>query len=482
MARCCVSRDARFMRRSPTPSKADSPEIAENQPELLARHCTEAGLIEKAAGLWGKAGQRSLERSALVEAVEQLTRALNQFAALPATPALRREQIKLQVALINPLFHVKGYAAPETKAAAERARLLVEQAEALGEPPEDPLLLFSVLYSFWVASFGAFNGDVMRELSAQFLALAEKQTASGPLMIGHRLMGTSLMYTGDIAEGRAHYDQALALYDPAEHRPLAMRFGQDTGVSILCSRSWALWVLGYPEAALANSDQALKDAREIGQAATLMYAMHYTSFTHICCAKYATANALVDELVALADEKGALSWKARGMLWQGSLLALTGKASDAFEMITAGINASRATGATLWTPLLMSYLTMAHAGLGQFDDAWRCIGEAITAVETTKERWCEAEVNRIAGEIALTSPTPDAAKAETYFERALAVAGEQQAKSLELRAAMSMARLWRDQDKRDVARELLAPVYGWFSEGFDTLDLKEAKWLLDELA
>ena len=159
-------------------------EIAENQPELLARHCTEAGLIEKAAGLWGKAGQRSLERSALVEAVEQLTRALDQIATLPATPALRREQIKLQVALITPLIHVKGYAAPETKAAAERARLLIEQAEALGEPPEDPLLLFSVLYGFWVANFVAFNGDVVRELAAQFLALAEKQGTTVPLMIG----------------------------------------------------------------------------------------------------------------------------------------------------------------------------------------------------------------------------------------------------------------------------------------------------------
>ena len=168
-------------------------EIAENQPELLARHCTEAGLIEKAAGLWGKAGQRSLERSALVEAAEQLTRALDQIATLPATPALRREQIKLQVALITPLIHVKGYAAPETKAAVERARLLIEQAEALGEPPEDPLLLFSVLYGFWVANFVAFNGDVVRELAAQFLALAEKQGATVPLMIGHRLMGISLL-------------------------------------------------------------------------------------------------------------------------------------------------------------------------------------------------------------------------------------------------------------------------------------------------
>ena len=153
-------------------------EIAENQPELLARHCTEAGLIEKAARLWGKAGQRSLERSALVEAVEQLTRALDQIATLPTSAALRREQIKLQVALITPLVHVKGYAAPETKAAAEQARVLIEKAEVLGEPPEDPLLLFSVLYGFWAANFVAFKGDALRELSAQFLALAKKQKAT----------------------------------------------------------------------------------------------------------------------------------------------------------------------------------------------------------------------------------------------------------------------------------------------------------------
>ena len=177
-------------------------EIAERQPELLARHCTEAGLIEKAASLWGKAGQRSLERSALVEAEAQLTRALDLIAALPATPPLRREQIKLQVALLTPLMHVKGFAAPETKAAVELARVLIEQAEALGEPPEDPLLLFSVLYGVWVANYAAFNGDLMHELAAQFLALAEKQGATAPLMIGHRLMGSTLLQTGDIADAR----------------------------------------------------------------------------------------------------------------------------------------------------------------------------------------------------------------------------------------------------------------------------------------
>ena len=155
-------------------------EIAENQPELLARHYSEAGLIEKAALQWGKAGQRSLARSALVEAVAQLTRALDQIETLPATPALRREQIKLQAVLITPLLHVKGYAAPETKAAAERGRLLIEQAEALGEPLHDPLPLFSVLYGVWVANFVAFKGTVMRELAAQFLALAEKQTSNRP--------------------------------------------------------------------------------------------------------------------------------------------------------------------------------------------------------------------------------------------------------------------------------------------------------------
>jgi hypothetical protein len=182
----------------------------------------------------------------LVEAVAQLTRALDQIETLPATPALRREQIKLQAVLITPLLHVKGYAAPETKAAAERGRLLIEQAEALGEPLDDPLPLFSVLYGVWVANLVAFKGTVMRELAAQFLALAEKQKATAPLMIGHRLMGTSLLCTGNIVEGRAHYNHALALYDPTEHRLLATRFGQDVAVATLSFRSLASWMLGYP--------------------------------------------------------------------------------------------------------------------------------------------------------------------------------------------------------------------------------------------
>jgi class 3 adenylate cyclase/predicted ATPase len=454
-------------------------DIAERQPELLARHFTEAGLIEKAAGLWGKAGQRSLTRSALIEAAQQLARALGQIATLPGTPALRREEIKLQVALINPLMHVNGYAALETKAATEKARLLIEKAEALGEPPDDPLMLFSVLYGFWGASYNVFNGGAVCELAGQFLALAEKQGATVPLMIGRRLMGSSLLLTGDVAESRVHFDQALALHDPAKHRSLTTRFGQDIGVSILMFRSKALWLLGYPGSALADADRGLKDAREIGHAPTLMIAL--ADITHILCGNYAIANTNLQDLVALADEKGVVWWQALGMSLQGYLSAVTGEASNSVRTISTAVTVWRSTGSTVFIPLSLLFLATAYAELGKLDDAGRCVGEAMTVVEKTEERWFEADIHHMAGKVALMSRQQDLAKAEAYFERALAVARKQGAKSLELRAAMSMAGLWRDQGKRSEARDLLAPVYAWFTEGFDTIDLKKAKALLDAL-
>jgi hypothetical protein len=331
-------------------------EIADSQPELLARHCTEAGLIDKAAGLWGKAGQRSVERSALVEAAAQLTRALDQIATLPGTPVLRREEIELQVALINPLIHVKGYAAPETKAAAERARLLIEQAERMGEPLEDPLLLFSVLYGFWVANYLAFNGDALRDLAAQFLTLAEKQTATAPLMIGHRLMGVSLLCTGDITQGRTHLDRALALYSAVEHGSLGTRFGQDVRVAILSYRALAMALLGYPDAAQTDADRALEHARETGHAANLMYALIHASLVNVLCGNYEAANAHANALFTLADEKSSLFWKAGAMLARGDAFASKGSATEAVETMTSGLAAWRATGSTMWLLWHMSQL------------------------------------------------------------------------------------------------------------------------------
>jgi predicted ATPase len=379
-------------------------------------------------------------------------------------------------------MHVKGYSAPETQAAMERARLLIERAETLGETPDDPLLLFLVLYGFWTANYNTFEGVLCRDAAAHFLALAEKQGATVPRVIGHRIMGPCLTIRGDIVEAQEHYDRALALYNPTEHRHLAARFSADASVIILTHRAWNLWLLGYPTTARRDADEALKNAREIGQAVSLMFALYFVARLHTLLGNYSAATALIQELSALADGKGATLWEAQGTLGAGWVLALTGDAVEAIRKITVGTPAYRSTGSTLNLPAHLSYLALAHADIGQPVDAWRCIGEAISTTEASKERWFEAESNRIAGEIALKSPAHDQVKAEGYFEQALAVARQQQAKSFELRAAMSLARLWRDQGKVSEARELLAPVYGWFTEGFDTRDLKEAKALLEELA
>jgi DNA-binding winged helix-turn-helix (wHTH) protein/predicted ATPase len=456
-------------------------EIAENQPELVARHCTEAGLIEKAVALWGRAGQRSLERSALVEAIEQLTQAIDLIVTLPAKPTLRQQHIELQVALISPLLHVKGYATPEAKAAADRARLLIDQAEALGEPLKDPLLLFSVLFSLFIINFNAFDGDAMRKLAPQFLALAERQGGTAAITIGHSIMGVCLTFTGDLVEGQAHFDRALALYDPEAHRPLATRFSVDSKVRTLGFRSPASWFLGYPETALADSEHALEYAREIGQAGNVMFILYWACITETLCGNYASGESLSDELITLAGQKGSLFWNAMGVSVRGCIFALAGRAADSAQVITSGLTAYRSLGTTLMVPFYSLCLATAHADLRQFDDSSRCIEEAITAVGIAN-KWFEAEVHRTAGEIALKLPGLDAAKAQAYFERALAIARSQQTRSWELRAAMSLARLWRDRGRRDEARDLLAPIYGWFSQGFDTLDLMQAKALLEELA
>ena len=407
------------------------------------------------------------------------SRALSQIATLPSTSALRREQIKLQVALITPLMYVKGYSAPETKAAVEQARLLIEQAEAFGEPPEDPLLLFRVLHGVYLAAYIAFDGDVCRDLSTQVLSLAEKQTATtGPLILAHRLVGTSLLHVGDIATARAHFDRSIAYFSANER--LSSRFALER-VFALVYRACALWLLGYPAAALSDVDHAANDVRRIGQAGPLMIVLTIAGVTLTLCGHEASARALSDEVVALAHEKSAAFWRQYGLLNKGCLLAIAGKPDDAIRTITAGFAALQETE-TVWRPWYWSNLIRAYGVAGQLDEAWRCVSEANAAIEGTKERWCEAEVSRVAGEITLMTPQADAAKAQAYFERALGDARQQQAKSWELRAAMSMARLWRDRSKRKEARELLAPVYGWFTEGFDTRDLKEAKALLDELS
>ena len=457
-------------------------DVARQHPELLAHHCTEAGLIERAASLWGSAGQRSLERSALIEAAAQLSRALDQIATLPSTSTLRGKQIELQVALINPLMHVKGYGAPETKAAAERARLLIEEAKSRGESPEDPQLLFSVLHGFAMVNLVTFNGKALRELAEQFLALAHAQSSTVPLMVGHRVMGHARLFTGDVAESRVHYDRSIALYDGAK-LPLMTGFGGvEARVSALCFRSQSLWMLGYPKAALADAVEAMSRSRAIGHAVTLINTLCLSGRTNILCGNYTTARAELTEGIALSGEKNAMFWNAQATASLGVVSTLIGDATDAVKMIGAGIAMWQSTGATASVPFFQSYLAKAHAMLGQYDESRHHINQAMATIEATGERVWTAEVHRLAGEIALLSPSSDVAEAQAYFERAISTARQQQAKSWELRASINLTRLWRDKGQREQAREVIAPISRWFTEGFDTLDLKEAKALLMELA
>ena len=456
-------------------------EVGENEPEVLARHCAQAGLPEKAAALWGKAGRQSLKRSALLEAESHFSRALDQIADHPSSPGLRRDEITCQIGLASTLLLRRGYTSAEAKAALSRTLALIERADALGEPVEDPLALFTTLHGFWVASIVESSGEETRNLAAQCLAIAERAGAKGPLVAGHRAVGLTRLFSGDILASRAHFDRAIALYRPTEDKQ-ATRYGGDHWSSALSGRAAAHWVLGYPEKAEADTAEALRSAREFGHILTQGNNLIFAAWTRFGCGRYAVAKAQADEVVALAAAKGEPFYKAFGLMTQGMILAAAGgDVETVVQQIASALVVYRSSGATLLTAHVLSYLAKSQASLGQFEDAWRSIGDATKTLNVTNERWCEADIFRVAGEIALQSPDRDVRKAEAYFERALAVAQKQQAKSWELRAATSRARLWRDQGRLSDARDLVAPVYAWFTEGFDTLDLRQAKALLDEL-
>jgi predicted ATPase len=457
------------------------PDTVARQPELLARHFTEAGEIEKAAPLWGRAGLKSVGQSALLEAKDQLTRALAQIATLPTTRELRRLEIELQVALISPLFHLSGYASTETRAAVERAQLLVERANSLGEQSGDPLLLVVVLNGLWAANVAAFNGGALLEIADQLMTLADQQPSAATRMVAHRSMGVSLLCTGKPETAKQHLDRAIQLYVSSEHRVLAMRLGQDVGTLVLAWRSLAQWILGYPDSARADVEQALENARSIGHAGTTMYAQSLGGLTNMLLGNYGVSDKLLKEVAQLAAAKGALFWQAAATLLRACVLVLTDQQTSDRQLLAAVIARPRSTESSFLSPYFLTYLAMSHTSTGETKTATRTLDQALAALNESKECWFEPEVHRMIGEVGLGSPISDTSVAEAEFAVALRIAREHRAKSWELRAATSLARLWRHQGKQTAAHDLLAPVYAWFTEGFDTLDLKQAKALLDEL-
>jgi class 3 adenylate cyclase/predicted ATPase len=452
--------------------EASFPEVMHDQPEVLAQHYDGAGLVEKAVAYWGKAGQRSAARSATVEAAAQLQKGLDQLVKLPDTPARQRQELEFQMRLGAVLLAVKGHAAPETGRAYARARELWER---LGSPSE----LVGIPYgeSFHLAFVGQL--DRAQDVAQDLLRLSSHRNDSTGLVLGHYSAGRNLLFAGRFASSRSHLEEAIALYDPNSHRSLVHQIGIPPleaskaylGIVLVCS--------GFLDEGLGRSSAVIAEARELAHAPTLVSGLVLSIVALWLVGDNAALDERVNELIVMANEHGFPLFRAVGTTVRGWLETTNGNVTEGLSLLERGSRAYRATGAVLWTPYLLALVAEACDIAGRVDKALALLDEALQITDKTGERWFAAELNRHKGELMLQQGHAEAA--EELYCKALSIAREQKAKLWELRAAVSLARLHRDQGRRTKARDLLAPIYGWFTEGFDTPDLKEVKALLDEL-
>jgi predicted ATPase len=452
------------------------PDPVETRPEILARHYGEAAMPDKAIACWHLAGKLSVAKSAVREAIAQLRRGLSLLDGLPETRERQQLELDIHVTLTAALMAGKGYASPETVAALERANRLVAETASVGTP-----IHFSVLYGLWVSTCHRGTIAAGLERATNFLSFAQSQPSSGPLLVAHRILAYSLILSGDYRAALAHVETAASLHRPDEHRDSAFRYGQDIGVSAFVHLSWALWHRGYPDQSARVADRALALSRQLGHAHTLSYAFYFAGMAAVFARDVATVCALSNDCVTLASEYGFAQWAACGRVLQGWADAQKGEATTGIARIRDGLAAREATGARAATPLFLTLLAEALALAGKIEEGLAILDDALATAAVSGERGWDAEIHRFRGDLSARLPYPDPAEAEESFRTALAIAREQGTRGYELRAATSLARFWREQGRRMEARELLAPVYGWFSEGFDTPDLKEAKALLDEL-
>jgi predicted ATPase/class 3 adenylate cyclase len=452
--------------------EAQFAETIVTQPELLAQHYTAAGLHRQALPYWQRAGQRAMERSANIEASSHFTAALAALTMLPETPERTAHELTLQIALAVPLIATKGYGAPEVAHAYSRAQVLCQQ---VGEHA----LRFSALRGVWNCHLMKAELQTAYTRGEQLMRLAQQTHEAALLVEAHRALGTTLLFLGKLTAAHTHLEQGMALYNPQQHRSLALRYGADSGIVCRLYMAWVLWLLGYPDQALRHIHETLLQAQELAHSFSQAFALNHTAMIHRFRREGLLAQERAEASIAFATEQSVAQWLAQGIVLRGWALAAQGHGAEGIAQIGEGIGAWRATGAELVQPWNLAQLAEAYARAGQSTEGLHVIMEALTLMGKTEERWWEEELHRLKGE--LLAHTQDPREAETCFHHALTVARLQQAKSLELRAATSLARLWQQQGKRIEARELLAPVYGWFTEGFDTADLQEAKALLDEL-
>ncbi len=447
-------------------------EIVETQPELLARHCTEAGQIEKAVSQWGKAGQQSLERSALVEAVGQLRKGLALIANLPEDVTRVQHELTLQISLGKAMIGTKGFLTPETVQAFDRAHSLCEQ---LDKPPE----LVSVLHFRWVHVLATGDLALARTRAEELLTLGIERKNPVWTVMGCRLSGVTCCWRGEWVAARDYLERGLVLYDPAHHSEYAGLTVDDPHVILLTYLGWTLLCLGYPDQARSKREAALGEARRLSRSFTLAHALSRAIHADVIVDGPSGTLLHADELASLTERQSIDYFSAEAKIVQGWCLTMLEQHEKGITQLTRGMTTSRTQG-LLNLPMFMTLLAEAYGKVQQPQDGLRQLVEAFSVIEQTQGRYYEAEMQRVRGELYLS--IHDDGAAEASFRKAINIAQHQSAKTWELRAAMSMARLWRDQGKRDEARELLAPVYGWFTEGFDTRDLKKAKALVNELS
>jgi predicted ATPase len=451
------------------------PETAETQLELLAHHYTEGGLSEQAIRYWLNAGRRAIEHSANVEAIAHLTKGIEVLKMLPDTPERAQKELTLEITLGPTLMAARGYAAPEVEHAYARARELCEQ---VGETPQ----LFRVLHGLQRFYLIRAELQTTRKVGEQLLTLAQRMQESAFLLQAHRALGDTLFWLGEVAPARAHFEQGIALYDPQQHRSLAFLYGEDPGVVCLSYAARALWWLGYPDQARQRIHEALTLARELSHPLTLVFALYFAAVLHASHREAQATQEQAEAAIALSTEQEFALWLTRGVVLRGWALAEQGQGEEGITQMREGLAAYRATGAEVARPYWLALLAEAYGKLGQTEQGLIGLTEAVAVAHKTGERFYEAELYRLRGELLLQAgKRQKVLEAEESFRQALTIARRQRAKALELRAATSLARLWQHQGKYADAHQILAEVYGWFTEGFDTAGLQEARALLDTL-
>jgi predicted ATPase len=446
-------------------------DIVDTQPELLAQHFTEAGQHARAIPYWQRAGERALQRSANLEAISHLTKGLEVLKTLPNGPERLQHELDVQITLGRALTVTKGYAAPEVGHAYARARELCQQ---VGETPQ----LFPVLRGLWNFYLIRTELRTARELAEQLLHLAQRTQDPALLQQAHSAMAGALVHLGEFAATHEHLQQGLTLHDPPQHRALPLRLEIDLGVFFRAYMTRPLWLLGYPDQAIRRSQEALTLAQELAHPFSLAYALAFAAWVHQFRREAQATHARAEALCALAKEHGFAFLLATGTMHRGWALAEQGQSMEGMGQIYEGLAAYRATGAEVDRTYFLALLAEAYRQGKQDDEGLTVLEEALALTDRQASVIWEAELHRLKGELVLARSAEHQVEAEACFHEALALARRQEAKALELRAAMSLARLWRQQGKATDARDVLAPAYHWFTEGLSTPDLQQAKALL----